>query len=152
MNGLKNRISLTLASRGVGLERAHSQRRVHAQVTAITSVLYSTAERASELVQLMPYLDLEVTNQACQKDRIIEAQSIPTRRTLQLLNAGSGADKPVSLETQSARIPATLRTRVNPGGYCLNGKSTQAVERLRLHVVQVMQVRDAAALLGAFFY
>jgi hypothetical protein len=151
VNGLKNRISLTVASRGVGLERAHSQRRVHAQVTAITSVLNSTAERASELAQLMPYLDLEVTKQACQKDRVIEAQATPTRRTLQLLDASSGADKPVSIETQSARMLRTVRTRVSPCGYWLNGKSTQAVERLRLHGVQVMQVRDAAALLGDFY-
>ena len=150
-NGLKNRISLTVASRGVGLDRAHNQRRVHTQVTAITSVLNSTAERASELAQLKPYLDLEVTDQACQKDRIIEAQATPTRRTLQLLDADSGADKPMTFETQSARLLRTVRTRVSPCGYWLNGKSTQAVERLRLHGVQVMQVSDAAALLGDFY-
>lgn len=150
-NALKNRISLTVASRGADLERAHSQRRVHAQVTAITSVLNSTAERASELAQLKPYLDLEVIDQACQKDRVIEAQATPTRRTLQLLDAGSGADKPVTLETQSARLLRNIRTRVSPCGYWLDANATQAVERLRLHGVQVMQVRDAAALLGDFY-
>ena len=151
VNGLKNRISLTVASRGVGLERRHSQRRVHAQVTAITSVLNSTAERASELAQLKPYMDLEVTNQACQKDRVIEAQATPTRRTLQLIDADSGADRPLILETQSAQLLRTVRTRVSPCGYWLDAKAKPAVERLRLHGVQVMQVRDAAALLGDFY-
>jgi hypothetical protein len=150
-NGLKNRISLTVASRGVGLERRHSQRRVHAQVTAIASVLNSTAERASELAQLKPYLDLEVTNQACQKDRVIEAQATPTRRTLQLIDADSGADQPVTLETQSAQLLQTVRTRVSPCGYWLGAKARPAVERLRLHGVQVMQVRDTAAFLGDFY-
>jgi hypothetical protein len=125
VNGLKNRISLTVASRGADLERSHIQRRVHAQVTAIASVLRSTAERASELAQLKPYLDLEVTDQACQKDRVIEAKA--------------------------ARLLSNLRTRVSPCGYWLNASATQAVERLRLHGVKVMQVRDAAALLGDFY-
>jgi hypothetical protein len=151
VHGLKNRISLTVASRGVGLERAHSQRRLYAQVTAITSVLNSTAERASELAQLKPYLDLEVTNQACQKDRVIEAQATPTRRTLQLIDADSGADQPVTIQTQSARLLRTAITRVSPCGYWLGAKARQAIERLRLHGVQVMQVRDTAAFLGDFY-
>lgn len=150
-NALKNHISLTVASRGVGLKRAHSQRRVHTQVTAITSVLKSTAERASELAQLKPYLDLEVIDQACQKDRVMEAQATPTRRTLQLLDANSGADKPVTIETQSVHLLRTVRTRVSPCGYWLKANATQAVERLRLHGIQVMQVKDVAALLGDIY-
>ena len=151
VNGLKNRISLTVASRGVGLERRHSQRRVHAQVTAITSVLNSTAERVSELAQLKPYMDLEVIGQACQKDRVIEAQATPARRTLQLLDPDSGADKRMTFETQSARLLRTVRTRVSPCGYWLDANATQAVERLRLHGVKVMRVTDAAALLGDLY-
>jgi hypothetical protein len=150
VNGLKNRISLTVASRGADLERAHSQRRVHAQVTAITSVLDSTAERASELAQLKPYLDLEVINQACQKDRVIEAQAMPTSRTLQLIDPDSGADKRVTFETQSARLLRSVKTRVSPCGYWLQANATQAVERLRRQGIEVKQVTEAAALLGDF--
>jgi len=151
VNGLKNRISLTVASRGADLERSHIQRRVHAQVTAIASVLRSTAERASELAQLKPYLDLEVTDQACQKDRVIEAQATPTSHTLPLLDPSSAVVKPVTFETQSARLLRSVRTRFSPCGYWLDASATQAVERLRLHGVKVMQVRDAAALLGDFY-
>jgi hypothetical protein len=125
VNGLKNRISLTVVSRGADLDRSHIQRRVHAQVTAIASVLRSTAERASELAQLKPYIDLEVTDQACQKNRAIEAKT--------------------------ASLLSNVRTRVSPCGYWLDASATQAVERLRLHGVKVMQVRDTAALLGDFY-
>jgi hypothetical protein len=151
MNGLKNRISLTVASRGADLQRRHSQRRVHTLVTAITSVLNSTAERASELAQLKPYIDQEVIDQACHKDRIIEAHATPTRRTLTLLDPDSGADKRMTLETQSARLLSAVRTRVSPCGYWLEANATLAVERLRLHGVQVMRVTDTAAMLGDFY-
>lgn len=46
VNGLKNTVSLLVETRGVGIGRAHIQRRVHTQVTAMTSALRSTAERA----------------------------------------------------------------------------------------------------------
>lgn len=151
VNGLKNRISLTVASRGADLERSHLQRRVHTQVTAIASVLRSTAERSSELAQLKPYLDLEVTDQACKKDRVIEAQATTTSHTLPVLNPSSGNVKTMAFETQSARLLRTVRSRVSPCGYWLEANATQAVERLRMHGVKVMQVRDAAALLGDFY-
>jgi hypothetical protein len=54
VNGLKNAVSLLIETRGVGIGRLHIQRRVHTQVTAITSVLASTAQRANELHQLRP--------------------------------------------------------------------------------------------------
>jgi len=151
VNGLKNRISLTVASRGADLERSHLQRRVHTQVTAIASVLRSTAERSSELAQLKPYLDLEVSELACQKDRVIEAQATPTSHTLPVLDPGNGIVKTMALRTQSARLLQTVRSRVSPCGYWLDANTTQAVERLRMHGVKVMQVRDAAALLGDFY-
>lgn len=151
VNGLKNRISLTVASRGADLERNYLQRRVHTQVTAIASVLRSTAERSSELAQLKPYLDLEVTDQACQKDRVLQAQATPTSQTLPVLDPSTGSVKTLAFETQSARLLRTVRSRVSPCGYWLDAKATLAVERLRMHGVRVMQVRDAAALLGDFY-
>ena len=141
MNGLKNRISLTVASHGADLERRDSQRRVHAHITAITSVLNSTADRASELAQLKPYLDLEVIGLACQKERIIEAHPTPVRRILERPDP----------ETESAGLLRGVKTRVSPCGYWLSAEATQAVERLRLHGVRVMRVMDTAALLGDFY-
>jgi hypothetical protein len=151
VNGLKNRISLTVASRGADLERNYLQRRVHTQVTAIASVLRSTAERSSELAQLIPYLDLEVTDQACQKDRVLQAQATPTSQTLPVLDPSTGSVKTLAFETQSARLLRSVRSRVSPCGYWLDATATQAVERLRMHGVKVMQVRDATAFLGDLY-
>lgn len=141
VNGLKNRISLTVASRGADLERRGSQRRLHAHVTAITSVLNSTADRASELAQLKPYLDLEVIGLACQKERIIEAQATPAHRMQERVDS----------KTEAAGLLRTGRTRVSPCGYWLDAEATQAVERLRLHGVRVMRVTDTTAFLGDFY-
>lgn len=135
VNGLKNRISLTVASRGANLEQRDSQRRVHTLVTAITSLLNSTAERASELAQLKPYLDSEVINLACQKERIIETHPTTTRRTLDPIEPDTRAD----------------RTRVSPCGYWLDAEATEAVERLRQQGVRVMRVIDSTAFLGDFY-
>ena len=57
---LKNRIGLQVLTAGSDLGRIHVQRRVHAHMTAISSVLASTATRAAELAVLKPYLDREV--------------------------------------------------------------------------------------------
>ena len=45
VHGLKNTVSLLVETRGVGIGRLHAQRRVHAQVVAMTSALRSASEK-----------------------------------------------------------------------------------------------------------
>jgi hypothetical protein len=44
VHGLKNTVSLLVETRGVGIGRLHAQRRVHAQVVAMTSALRSASK------------------------------------------------------------------------------------------------------------
>ena len=151
VEGLKNSVSLAVETRGAGIGRLHIQRRVHTHVTAITSVLGSTAQRANELGQLRPYLEKEVSGQACKGQSIIEAANTPAQYELQMLDPVTGADKTVIVDWESALALRTLKSRVRPCGYWLSASSKTAVERLRLHGVQVLRVLEQSALLGDIY-
>ena len=146
--GLKNAVSLLVETRGVGLGRLHIQRRVHTHVTAVRSVLASTAQRASELNQLRPYLEKEVAALACREPAVIEAAATPAQYDLIMIDPTTGADKTLTVDWDSSLSLRTLSTRVRPCGYWLSAASTAAVEKLRLHGVQVMRVIEASSVLG----
>ena len=148
VHGLKNAVSLLIETRGVGIGRLHIQRRVHTHVVAMSSVLASTAQRAFELTQLRPYLDKEVGLQACKDEAIVEAALTPGKYELMMLDASSGADKSVAVDWDSALVLRKVRARARPCGYWLSAASTTAIERLRLHGVQVLRVAEAGGLLG----
>lgn len=151
VGGLKNSISLAIETRGAGLGRLHIQRRVHAQVIAITSVLGSTAQRASELGKLRPYLEKEVSGQFCKGQAIVEAANTPAQYDLQMLDPVSGADKTLTVDWESALALRTLKTRIRPCGYWLSSTSKTAVARLRLHGVQVLRVVEPSSVLGDIY-
>lgn len=146
--GLKNAISLLIETRGVGIGRLHIQRRVHTHVTAITSALASTAQRANELQQLRPYLDKEVGAKACKEEAVVEAAPTSAQYDLLMLDPVTGADKTVSVDWDSALALRSLKARARPCGYWLSAASTVAVDRLRLHGVQVQRVAEQGSMLG----
>lgn len=150
-DGLKNIVSLQIETRGAGLGRLDIQRRVHAQVTAMTSVLGSTAQRARELGQLRPYLDKEVSAQACKGRAVIEAAPTPAQYDLVMLDPASGADKTVTVDWDSTLALRALKTRVRPCGYWLSASSKTAAERLRLQGLQVQRMLEQSALLGDMY-
>ncbi|MDB5929688.1 MAG: peptidase carboxypeptidase [Polaromonas sp.] len=151
VQGLKNAVSLMIETRGADLGRLHIQRRVHTHVTAITSVLGSTAQRATGLGQLLPYIEKEVGNQACKGQAIVEAANTPAQYDLQMLDPLTGADKTVTVDWDSALALRPLKSRVRPCGYWLSASSTTAVERLRMHGLQVLRVMEQSALLGDIY-
>ena len=146
--GLKNTVSLLVSTRGAGIGRVHLQRRVHTHVTAIASILGSTAQRAAELGQLRPYLDKEISAQACKGQAAVEAAPTPAQYDLLMLDPASGADKIITVDWDSTLELRVLKSRARPCGYWLSASSRTAVDRLRLHGVQVRRVLEQSALLG----
>ena len=151
VHGLKNMVSLLIETRGVGLGRLHIQRRVHTHVVALTSVLNSTAQRASELMQLKPYLDRELTAQACRDEVVIESAPTPAQYDLVMLDPLTGADKIMTVDWNSALALRKIKARVRPCGYWLSANAAGAVDRLRLHGVQVMRVAEPGSMLGDLY-
>jgi len=151
MGGLKNAVTMAIYTRGAGLGRLDLQRRVHAHVTAITSVLGSTAQRSKELSQLRPYLEKEVGELACKGQALVEVANTPAQYDLQMLDPSTGADKTTTVDWESALALRTVKSRVRPCGYWLSNTSKLAVERLRLHGVKVLQVMEPSAMLGDMY-
>ena len=148
VDGLKNTISLLIETRGIGIGRMHIQRRVHTHVTAITSVLAATSQRTAELAQLRPYIDKEITAMACKESAIVEALPTAAQYELLMLDPVSGADKSVTVDWDSALTLRTVKARTRPCGYWLSATSGKAIERLRLHGVQLQRVLEAGAMLA----
>ena len=148
VDGLRNAVSLLVETRGVGIGRLHIQRRVHTQVTAITSVLASTSQRAAELNQLLPYLEKEVAGLACKSGAVVESQPTAAQYELVMLDPASGADKTIIVDRDSVLTLKPVKTRTRPCGYWLAATSTTAVDRLRLQGVQVLRIADAGAMLA----
>ena len=148
VNGLRNTVSFLIETRGVGLGRTHLARRVHTHVTAITSLLQSTAARADDLLKLRRFVDAEVTSKACQGEMIVEAAATPSEYNLQMLDPVTGADKTVNVMWASALELAAVKRRARPCGYWLGADQADAALRLRGLGVQVQRLDEAGALRG----
>lgn len=148
VNGLKNAVSLLIETRGVGIGRMHIQRRVHTQVTAIVSVLQSTANRADELNKLRPYMDKEIASKACSAEAVVEAGQTPAQYQLAMLDPATGADRLLTVDWNSSLSLEKIKARVRPCGYWLSAASTGAVERLQLLGVHVQRVGESSSILA----
>lgn len=148
VNGLKNAVSLLVETRGIGIGRAHIQRRVHAQITAITSALKTTAERASSLEQVRSFVARETIAQACRDQAVVEAGQTPEQHDLTMLDPETGADRVLRVDWNSSLKLRTLKQRARPCGYWLSAGASAAVERLKLLGLQVLQVAESGSLLA----
>jgi hypothetical protein len=140
VQGLRNELSLMIATRGAGLGRQHLKRRVHAQVVAMGSVLTSAAQRGGDLLKLRSYVDAEVASQSCQGEVVLEAAPTATEYAVQLLDPVTVEPRRVTVSWDSALVLGNLRSRPRPCGYWLDADQTEAVSRLRAMGVRVEQV------------
>ncbi|MBY0409520.1 MAG: succinylglutamate desuccinylase/aspartoacylase family protein, partial [Burkholderiaceae bacterium] len=148
VNGLKNAVSLLVATRGTGLGRTHLQRRVHTQVTAITSALRSTADRGGNLGQVRSFVARDISAAACRDSMVVEAAATPTRRDVVFIDPETGADRTVRVDWQSSTSLRTIKARQRPCGYWIAAESIAVVERLRQLGLQVVRVAEPGAMLA----
>lgn len=152
VQGLKNVVSLAIESRGESAGgRMHFKRRVHTLVTALSTVLQSTAERGTDLLKIRQYVDAEVSAQACKGTVVVEAELSPGEHTLQVLDAASGVEKSSTVAWDSALALRELRVRPRPCGYWLDASQSTAVARLRMMGVRVEQVLSKGVVQGDSF-
>lgn len=148
VEGLKNAVSYLIETRGAGIGRLDLQRRVHTQVTAIASLLQSTAERADNLQQVRSFVDRDVSALACRDQATVEAAPTRSQHDLTVINLQTGLDRVVAVEWDSSLALRTVKARARPCGYWLSPTATTAVERLRLLGVQVLRVAEPGALVA----
>jgi hypothetical protein len=148
INGLKNAVSVRVESRGEGIGRTHLQRRVHTHITAVSSALRSTAERASSLKQVRSFVTRDISALACHGRAVLEAGPTNGERDLTMLDPTTGADRTVHVQWQSTLAPRTLKSRQRPCGYWLAPGAGTAAERLQMLGLQVMRVAESGSVVA----
>ena len=149
--GLRNSISLLVETRGGGLGRVDLKRRVQAQVVAVTSVLDNAALHAADLVKLRQFVERDTVARACRGEAVLEAAPTPSEYALSVLDRESGAIRRIDVAWDSALALRTLKSRPRPCGYWLAASEADAVRRLRLLGVEVMQLDTAVEVRGETF-
>ena len=129
--GLRNAVSFLLETRGVGIGRAHYKRRVYTHLTAIHSILASTARNADALLDLGRRVRQQVASAAGGGEIVVTGAAKMTSHTLDMIDPQTGSDKPVEVEWRDAlQIDARL-VRSRPEGYLLPASEIEAAQRLR---------------------
>jgi predicted deacylase len=150
-NGLKHAVSGVVVTRGVGLGYTHVQRRVHAQITAISSALRTTADQAAKLEQVRSFVVRDSMAQACRDKLILETAPVPEQRDIQLLDPSSASVRSQRVLWQSTLQPRSVQTRARPCGYWLAPAAGEVIERLRLMGVQVLRVAEPGGVVAETF-
>lgn len=147
-SSLKNAAALFVSSRGSDLGATHIQRRVHTLVTAATSALRATAEKARNLNQVEEFVARDVSSLACRQQLIVQAEQTPEQRSIAMLQAGTGAEQQARLDWNSSLQIKASQTRARPCGYLISAEARQAVERLRQLGLQVQQIAEPGQVLA----
>lgn len=148
ISALENAIGFVVSSRGKDLGRAHLQRRVHTQVVAMSSLLRSTAERASNLEQVRSFVARDISSLACRSQVTVAVTPTPAQRNITLLDPQTGAPK---IQQVAWDNPLKLRSsvsRARPCGYWISEGGDNIVDRLKILGVQVLRVAEGGALLA----
>lgn len=146
ISALKNAVGMVVSTRGVGIGRAHLQRRVHTQVVALSSLLRSTAERASSLEQVRSFVARDTASLACRGQVTVNAAPTPAQRSIALYDVNTGAERVHNVRWDS---PLQLRTgavRPRPCGYWIAATSDNIADRLQLLGLQVLRVAEGGPL------
>ena len=147
-HGLMNAVSLLVETRGGGIGRTDFKRRVQAQLTAVASVLGNAASRAADLAKLRQFVDRDVAASACKGEGVIEAGLTPSEYALPMLDPQTGAIRRVTVTWESALELRVVKTRPRACGYWLAASETEAVRRLRLLGIEVLQLELAGEMRG----
>ena len=147
-HGLTNAVSLLVETRGGGIGRTDFKRRVQAQLVAVTNVLGNAASRAADLAKLRQFVDRDVAAAACKGEAVIEAGLTPSEYALPMLDPQTGALRRVTVSWDSALELRVVKARPRACGYWLAPGETEAVRRLRLLGIEVVQLELAAEMRG----
>ena len=143
VNALRPAISLLIEVRGVGIGRAHLQRRVHVHTTAALAVVSIAATQGSKLVAAIDSAAKRIASTACTGTIGIEARHTASRQRMTFLDAKSGDEREVDVDWRSASPLDVVRSRPRPCGYLVGEDQAETLDRLRRHGVRIDRVRAA---------
>ena len=99
----------------------------------------------------LPYVQRDVSAQACQGQAVVEAGPTPGKFDLLMLDPTTGADRTVNVDWNSSLTLQTTKARARPCGYWLAPTAGATVDRLKLLGLSVSRVAESGSVLGETF-
>jgi hypothetical protein len=146
--GLRNSVSFLIETRGVGIGRAHLQRRVYTHLVAMHAMLDAAAANAPVLLATVRALRAEVAQAAGKGEIVVAGAATPEKHVLELLDPDTGADRNVEVDWRSALAITVRLKRSRPYGYVLPATEAEAAARLARLGATVLRVEQDADIDG----
>ncbi|WP_347253408.1 M14 family metallocarboxypeptidase [Leminorella grimontii] len=140
--GLRNAVSLSFATRGVGLGKAHFARRVYTQYLSIQSLVKAAAKNHDDVIAQRRGVREEINAQAGQGAIVVRGKSLPSPMTLSMMDAKTADNVKVNVQVESALDVMPVLTRPRPYAYLLPPSEKASVARLKALGVDVYQVSE----------
>lgn len=146
MAGLRNSIAFLLETRGVGIGKAHFERRVWTQFVAMQAMVKQAAADPQALMTLTRDVRSEVAASAGKGELMVKGKATRGKHEVTLLNARTGAPMTFEADWRSSLQIAAEITRPRPWGYLLAPEQQAAVDKLRELGVEVYRLKQSRAI------
>jgi len=148
--GLQNAVSFLVESRGVGIGRESFRRRVHSHVVAITGLLNTAAENASELMDTVAAARADTVRRGRDPQSgdtvAVRLKSPVVRQKLDMLDPASGELRTIEVDWSDSLNAAADIARQRPWAYVMPPVFHDIAERLMLSGVEVRRLDKPVAL------
>ncbi|WP_241966740.1 M14 family metallopeptidase [Leminorella richardii] len=140
--GLRNAVSLSFATRGIGLGKAHFARRVYTQFLSMQSLVKATAKNHDDVMTFRRSVREETNAQTGQGAIVVRGKALPSTVTLSMMDAKTADNVKVNVEVDSALEIMPVLTRPRPYAYLLPSSEKASVARLKSLGIDVYQVSE----------
>ena len=145
--GLRNAVSFLLETRGVGLGRAHLQRRIATHLAAAEALLQEAARDPEALLAVSARAAEEMRRSTAPV--VVAARPATQTRDMLFVDPATGADLPVSVTWLSALDIEPLLTRPRAAGYAIPSTQTAVIAALRRTGIELRTVETPTTRTGA---
>ena len=146
--GLQNAISFLIESRGVGIGRASYARRVHAHYVAIASMLNTTADNASQVMNTVRAARMAVAHPASSSatDIAVTSKNPLVRQKLAMRDPQTGELSQVEVEWDDSLAAKPELVRKRPFAYVMPPAYADVARRLAYSGIEVRRLHQPLTL------
>lgn len=147
--GLRNAVSFLLETRGVGLGRAHLERRIATHLAAAEALLQEAARDPGALLAVSARAGEEMRRSTA--PIVVAARPAAQARDMLFVDPTTGADRPVTVSWLSALDIEPLLARPRAAGYAIPAAQTAAIATLQRAGIELRTVETPTSRAGALY-
>ncbi|MDN4979448.1 M14 family metallocarboxypeptidase [Enterobacter hormaechei] len=144
--GLRNSIGFLLETRGVGIGKAHFERRVWTHFVAMRAMVQEAASDPQALLALTRDVRRTVTASDGKGELVVKGAATKGKHDVTLLNAENGEPMTFEADWRSSLQITPVITRSRPWGYLLGPDQQAAVDKLRALGIEVYRLKRSQTL------